>query len=92
MNIDYHIAFDSNFYSAPNTLVGELVEVRSTPTTVEIFHRGGRVRITRTRDTSMARPSPSRSIVPRAIRRIWSGRLRDGELGRHDRPVHGAVV
>jgi transposase len=43
VNIDYHIAFDTNFYSAPYTLVEEVVEVRSTPTTVEIFHRGGRV-------------------------------------------------
>lgn len=43
VNIDYHIAFDTNFYSVPYALVGELVEVRSTPTTVEIFHRGQRV-------------------------------------------------
>jgi len=43
VNIDYHIAFDSNFYSVPYTLVQQVVEVRSTPTTVEIFHRGQRV-------------------------------------------------
>ena len=43
VNIDYHIAFDTNFYSVPYTLIGEVVEVRSTPTTVEIFHRGGRI-------------------------------------------------
>jgi transposase len=43
VNIDYHIAFDANFYSVPYTLVQELVEVRATPTTVEIFHRGQRV-------------------------------------------------
>jgi len=43
VNIDYHIAFDTNFYSVPDSLVGEVVEVRSTPTTVEIFHRGNRV-------------------------------------------------
>lgn len=43
VNIDYHIAFDDNFYSVPYGLVGEIVEVRSTPTTVEIFHRGSRV-------------------------------------------------
>ena len=34
VNIDYHIAFDGNFYSVPYTLVQQLVEVRSTPTTV----------------------------------------------------------
>jgi transposase len=43
VNIDYHIAFDGNFYSVPYTLVHQVVEVRSTPTTVEIFHRGNRI-------------------------------------------------
>ena len=35
--------FDTNFYSVPYNLVQELVEVRSTPTTVELFHKGQRV-------------------------------------------------
>ena len=43
VNIDYHIAFEGNFYSVPYTLVHELVEVRATPTTVELFHKGQRV-------------------------------------------------
>jgi transposase len=43
VNIDYHIAFDANLYSVPYTLVQERVEVRATPTTVEIFHKGQRV-------------------------------------------------
>jgi transposase len=43
VNIDYHIVFDSSFYSVPYNLVHEVVEVRSTPTTVEIFHKGQRV-------------------------------------------------
>jgi transposase len=43
VNIDYHIAFDSNFYSVPYHLVHELVEVRSLPATVEIFHQGQRI-------------------------------------------------
>ena len=43
VNIDYHIAFDHNFYSVPYALVHERVEVRSTPTTIEIFHKGERV-------------------------------------------------
>lgn len=43
VNIDYHIAFDSNFYSVPYNLVHELVEVRSLLTTVEIFHKSTRV-------------------------------------------------
>jgi transposase len=43
VNIDYHIAFDGNFYSVPYNLVHEAVEVRSTPTTVELLHKGQRV-------------------------------------------------
>jgi transposase len=43
VNIDYHIAFDGNFYSLPYNLVHEVVEVRSTPTTVELLHKGQRV-------------------------------------------------
>jgi transposase len=42
-NIDYHVAFDGSFYSVPYALVQELVEVRATPTTIEIFHKGQRV-------------------------------------------------
>ena len=43
VNIDYHVAFDANFYSVPYNLVHEWVELRSTPTTVEILHKGTRV-------------------------------------------------
>jgi len=43
VNIDYHIAFDANLYSVPCNLAQELVEVRATPTIVEIFHKGERV-------------------------------------------------
>ena len=43
VNIDYHVTFDSNLYSVPYNLVQELVEIRSTPTTVEILHKGMRV-------------------------------------------------
>ena len=43
VNIDYHVAFDSNFYSVPYNLVHEQVEIRSTPATVEILYKGQRV-------------------------------------------------
>jgi transposase len=43
VNIDYHVAFDANLYSVPYNLVHELVEIRSTPTTVEILHKGTRI-------------------------------------------------
>ncbi|MBK7928950.1 MAG: transposase [Bryobacterales bacterium] len=43
VNIDYHVAFDSNLYSLPYNLVQEILEIRSTPPTVEILHNGARV-------------------------------------------------
>lgn len=43
VNIDYHVAFDDNLYSVPYNLVHEIVEIRSTPLTVEILHKGARV-------------------------------------------------
>jgi hypothetical protein len=43
VNIDYHIAFNANFNSVPYTLVQQIVEVCSTPTTVEMFRRGNRI-------------------------------------------------
>ena len=43
VNIDYHIQFDDSFYSVPYQLTRQSVEVRATPTTIEIFHQGKRV-------------------------------------------------
>jgi transposase len=43
VNIDYHVVFDHHFYSVPYRFVHEPVEVRSSASTVEIFHKGVRV-------------------------------------------------
>ena len=43
VHIDYHIQFDSHFYSVPHQFRGEVVEVRSTQSTVEVFRRGKRI-------------------------------------------------
>ena len=43
VNIDYHVAFDGNYYSVPYNLVQEAVEIRSTAATVEVLHKGRRV-------------------------------------------------
>ena len=43
VNIDYHVEIDLHYYSVPYVLTGQVVEIRSTLTTVEIFHRGERV-------------------------------------------------
>ena len=42
VNIDYHIDFKGHFYSVPHTLIHERVDVRATPTIVEIYPRNGR--------------------------------------------------
>jgi transposase len=43
LNLDYHAKVHEHFYSAPFTLVHEELWARSTATTVELFHRTGRV-------------------------------------------------
>lgn len=43
VNIDYHVVYDDHFYSVPYQFRGEVVEVRATSTTVEIFLRGKRI-------------------------------------------------
>jgi transposase len=43
VNIDYHVVFGGHFYSVPYRLVQEPVEVRASPSTIEIFHKGVRV-------------------------------------------------
>jgi transposase len=43
VNIDYHVEFERHYYSVPYALTGQLVELRATATTLEIFHRGERV-------------------------------------------------
>src|SRR5580658_5015540 len=43
VNIDYHIAIEDHFYSVPQALVHQKVEVRATARSVEILYRGARV-------------------------------------------------
>jgi transposase len=43
VNIDYHVEFDTRYYSVPHQLARQAVEVRATAGVVEIFHRGRRV-------------------------------------------------
>jgi transposase len=40
---DYHVEVADNYYSVPFRLLRETVEARLTDTTVEVFHKGGRV-------------------------------------------------
>jgi transposase len=43
VNIDYHVQVEESFYSVPHALTQKAVEVRKTPSTVEIFYQGARV-------------------------------------------------
>jgi transposase len=43
VSLDYHVEFDSFFYSVPHGLIREQVDVRATTRTIELFHRGRRV-------------------------------------------------
>jgi len=43
VHVDYHVEVEGHYYSVPHTLVGRKVDLRSTATTVEVFHHGQRV-------------------------------------------------
>jgi transposase len=43
VNIDYHVAVDKHFYSAPHHLIHQQLDVRLTDKTVELFQHGKRV-------------------------------------------------
>jgi hypothetical protein len=45
VNIDYHVELDGHYYSVPHRLVGEMVELRITATTVEAVHGQTRVAV-----------------------------------------------
>ena len=43
VNIDYHVVVDKHYYSAPYSLIHVELDMRLTPTTVELFHKSQRV-------------------------------------------------
>lgn len=43
VNIDYHVAVDRHYYSVPYILIHHRLDVRLSPTTVELFEQGKRV-------------------------------------------------
>ena len=43
VNIDYHIEFQKHYYSVPHTLIREVVYVRATAYTIEVFFKNRRV-------------------------------------------------
>jgi len=43
VHVDYHVAVEKTYYSAPYTLIGSTVDIRYTSSVVEIYHHGKRV-------------------------------------------------
>ena len=40
---DYHVEVQGHFYSVPSRMIRQVVEVRATENTIEVFHRGTRI-------------------------------------------------
>jgi transposase len=40
---DYHVEVQGHFYSVPSRMIRQVVEVRATEATIEVFHRGTRI-------------------------------------------------
>ncbi|OQC65566.1 MAG: hypothetical protein BWX48_02316 [Verrucomicrobia bacterium ADurb.Bin006] len=45
VNIDYHVAVDKHYYSVPHQLIHQVLDVRLSASTVELFHHGKRVAV-----------------------------------------------
>jgi len=67
VNIDYHVELMKHYYSVPYRLVREEVELRYTPTTVEIFYKGKRVASHR-RDDQPGRHTTIKEHMPKSHR------------------------
>lgn len=68
VNLDYHIEVDHHYYSVPYQLAREVVDVRISATTVEIFRRGRRV-ASHLRSREGGRHTTASEHMPEAHRR-----------------------
>jgi len=65
VNLDFHVVYNTNRYSAPYKLVGKKVDLKVTETTIEIYHGGERVAThPRIPDCVRYRPQTDRSHMP----------------------------
>jgi transposase len=65
VNIDYHVEIHRHYYSVPYDLVHEVMDVRVSATTVEIFHRGQRL-AAHLRDDTPGRHTTIAAHMPKA--------------------------
>ena len=71
---DYHVQAGHCFYSVPYYLVRQSVEVRATPTAIEIFHRGERVAShVRLSQTHTASTDPAHQPPAHRTQNEWNG-------------------
>lgn len=65
VNLDYHVELFGHYYSVPHALVHQVVELRYSPSVVEVLHQGARVALhtrseTRGRFTTLVSHMPPR--------------------------------
>jgi len=72
VNIDYHVAVDKHFYSAPHQLVHQQLDVRLSDKTVELFQHGKRV-AAHLRSPLPGRFPRWRNTGPSPIKGTWNG-------------------
>ena len=68
VSLDYHIEVDKHYYSVPHKLLREKVWARTTPRTVEVFHRAKRV-ASHIRSSSNRRHTTVPDHMPKAHQR-----------------------
>ncbi len=74
VGLDYHVEHDGSFYSVPCALLRQTVEVRATPTTIEVFHRGQRVAShARAREANTAVTLSEHRPAAHRAQQDWSG-------------------
>lgn len=64
---DYHIKVDGHYYSVPNSLVGEKVDIRVSVRTIEVFHGDHRV-VSHPRSTQQGQKTTQLAHMPESHR------------------------
>ena len=96
VNVDYHIELEGHYYSVPYKLVKEVVELRYTGATVEVFHHNERV-ASHLIDHHKGRHTTVKEHMPKSHRQYleWSpSRILDwaGNIGENTRTVIETIL
>ena len=82
VSTDYHVEFQSYFYSVPHGLIRSQVDIRATARMIEIFHRGKRVAV------HQRRYGGPRYGTDRRICRVRTADMRNGHRSASDDGAH----